>query len=373
MIRITSDILSSALTRISGIVDRKSNRPILNNCLFSIVDNHLWIYATDLEVSAKIGIKVVSDISNEEKFCVNLKQLLDILRELPKSEIQLINDHENNLLNIKSGESDFSILTADIKEFPTISFEHGNFSISLKSEDIIKIVEKVSYAMSQDETRIFLNGVFVHQAEGYLKAVAIDGHRLALIELPNHQYNNALLNNGILIPRKGISELKRIAIDSQERARDILLYIDQSFITAILDDDETSIRLISRDYPKYQSVIPAKCNMQVKLSKDTFLSAVKRVRLLSNEQTHGIRLKISNQSMLLSSSHSSMGKANEKITIEYDGVETEISLNGKYLVEALNSIEDNNLIIEFNNSQSPLVIKSKNDQTSLNIIMPLRL
>jgi DNA polymerase-3 subunit beta len=371
MLIATTESLSLALNKISGIVDRKNTRPILNNCLFQSENDQLWIYATDLEVSAKIGIKIVS--KQNFHFCVNLKQLSDILRELPKGEIKLEHDVQNNLLHITCNEANFSILTADVKEYPALTFEHAKFNMTLSSQEILKIVDKVSYAMSQDETRIFLNGVFIHQIENSLKAVAIDGHRLALVELVGHNYNDPILNNGILIPRKGISELKRIATDAANLGDPIICYIDSNFLTAVLRDDEVSIRLITREYPKYQTVIPSKCNLVLKLNKESFLAAVKRVRLLSNEQTQGIKLQIKPGLLELTSSHSNLGKANEKLSVEYDGQETEISLNGRYLVDALNSVDKDTILIEFNNSQSPLVIKTKDDPTTLSIIMPLRL
>lgn len=371
MLVASTEILNSALNKITGIVDRKNSRPILNNCLFQSDNNLLWIFATDLEVSAKICIKIVSNKSF--KFCVNLKQLSEILRELPKGEVELTYNEENSLLNLKCNDAHFSILTADNKEYPSLSFDHANFNLSFSPHEILKIVEKVSYAMSQDETRIFLNGVYIHQVENCLKAVAIDGHRLALIELSGHSYNNPILNNGILIPKKGILELKRIATEAQSSGENINCFIDQNFITVVYKNDEVSIRLITREYPKYQTVIPSKCNLIIKLTKDSFLAAVKRVRLLSNEQTQGIKLFIRKGILELTSSHSNLGKAHEKIAVEYDGQETEISLNGRYLVDALNSIDDNNIIIEFNNSQSPLVIKTKDDPSTLSIIMPLRL
>lgn len=244
MLVASTETLSTALNKISGIVDRKNSRPILNNCLLQSDNDKLWIYATDLEVSAKICIKIVSKESIN--FCVNLKQLSDILRELPKGEVELSFEFENNLLHLKCNDANFSIITADSKEYPALSFEHGNFNISFSPHEILKIVEKVSYAMSQDETRIFLNGVFIHQIDGCLKAVAIDGHRLALIELVGHSYNNPILNNGILIPKKGISELKRIASDALSSNEAIQCYIDQNFITAVFKNDEISIRLITK-------------------------------------------------------------------------------------------------------------------------------
>jgi DNA polymerase-3 subunit beta len=371
MLVASTEILSSALNKITGIVDRKNSRPILNNCLFQSDNDKLWIYATDLEVSAKICIKIVS--SKSLKFCINLKQLSEILRELPKGEVEIIYEEANSLLHLKCADASFSILTADVKEYPSLSFEHANFNIVFSPQEILKIVDKVSYAMSQDETRIFLNGVFIHQTENCLKAVAIDGHRLALIELTGHSYNSPILNTGILIPKKGISELKRVASEALSSNESINCYIDQNFLTVQFRTDEVSIRLISREYPKYQTVIPSKCSLIVKLNKDAFLAAVKRVRLLSNEQTQGIKLQLKSGLLELNSSHSSLGKAFEKIKVEYDGAETEISLNGRYLVDALNSIDSNSLTIEFNNSQSPLVIKTKDDPSTLSIIMPLRL
>lgn len=371
MLVASTEILNSALHKITGIVDRKNSRPILNNCLFQSDNDQLWIYATDLEVSAKICIKIVS--TESIRFCVNLKQLSEILKELPKGEVEFNYEEENNLLHLKCNDASFSILTADVKEYPALSFEHANFNLTFSPQEILKIVEKVSYAMSQDETRIFLNGVYIHQVENSLKAVAIDGHRLALVELSGHSYNNPVLNNGILIPKKGITELKRIATDALSSGESINCYIDQNFLTAQFKKDEVSIRLITREYPKYQTVIPSKCSLILKLNKESFLAAVKRVRLLSNEQTQGIKLLLKNSSLELSSSHSNLGKAFEKIAVEYDGVETEISLNGRYLVDALNSIDASNILIEFNNSQSPLVIKTKDDPSTLSIIMPLRL
>jgi DNA polymerase-3 subunit beta len=229
-----------------------------------------------------------------------------------------------------------------------------------------------SYAVSNDETRIYLNGLFLQEVNQSLRMVATDGHRLSMLETEFNGSGNDYLLNGVILPKKGIQELKRIC--ESKNVENLDLYIDDTFIYIKNNQDyELTIRQISREYPKYQAVIPAKTNSNFSVDKDLLFDAVKRIKVISNEKSNQIRLKISDGQAELSANHPSLGKAKEIVPIKYNGDSLEIGFNAKYLVDALGAINSDDILFELNNEISPIVLKTPNQPNYLGIIMPLKL
>jgi DNA polymerase-3 subunit beta len=366
---VQAHVLREAINKLLSVVDKKNSRPILTNCLIRSQGQKLELIATDLEVSAKILLNC--KIEGEGSFCINSKNIADILRELPNEEVVLSVDN-NNLLSLNCKNINYSLLITTADEFPQLSFHNQNSEFRLKTKQILKIINKTSHAISTDETRLYLNGIFLQLNDGKLRSVAIDGHRLALLDTTEFIGENKYLMDGVIIPRKGITELKKIAETYPED--DVSISLDDSFMFVNAQNEYLlSIRLIAREYPKYQTVIPNKTTNRFQIERNALLNAVKRIKILSNEKTNGIKLNIQPGELMISTNHPALGQATEKLSINYDGKPTEIGFNAKYLIESLSVLNETEMTIEFNNELSPVVIKADDLPEFLGIIMPLKL
>ena len=247
-LQVQADLLKDALSRLLPIVDKRSARPILGNILLIAKNNQLELSATDLEISAKSI--VTASVENEGSFCVNAQNISDILREL--SGISIINlemDSENNIIRIFFEDIHFSLIGFSNSEYPQLFFNKNKDSFCITSANMLDFISKTSHAISTDETRLFLNGLYLQQMDCKLRVVATDGYRLSLVDYEFEKENIDYLNNGIIIPKKGVTELKRMAEAYPEK--EILLSVDESFIYASMDNKEfLSVRRIAREYPK---------------------------------------------------------------------------------------------------------------------------
>jgi DNA polymerase-3 subunit beta len=362
--------LREGLNKILSIVDKRSTRPILSYSQIKAENNILELTATDLEVSAKICLE--ANVETSGTFCVNAKNIFDILRELPNSKISLEVDEENNTLQINCGDIHYSLLIYKNDEFPHMVFSNQQNEFILNAKQLLDIMQKTSHAISTDETRLNLNGIFIQEVNNKLRAVATDGHRLSLIETDVTENNNDTLINGIIIPRKGVQELKKIAESFSNS--ELKISVDDSFIYINADDKYfLSVRLIAREYPKYQAVIPNKTVFKLTTDKTTLHDAIKRIKIMSNEKSNGVKAKLTDNEMTLIANHPSLGHAMEKIPVSYNGKEMEIGFNAKYLIDTLTTFDEGDVTLELNNELSPVIIKSVKEPNYFGLIMPLKL
>ncbi len=366
------DIISfrEAINTLLSVVDKKNTRPILSYILFSASKGSLILTATDLEVSAKIVLK--ADVEGEGSFCVNGKNLFDILRELPNQNLVISVNDKTNTLNLNCALIEYSLLILGPEDFPKIDFQALLPTFEIDSGKLRELISKTSHAISNDETRIYLNGIYLQEVNSRLRAVATDGHRLALYEmdLDDKQKVEALIN-GVIIPKKGVYELKKM---TETNLSKIKIAMDESFL--ILNSSENyflSIRLISREYPKYQAVIPSRTTYKLVADKTLLFDAVKRIKIMANEKSNGVRIKISSKELVITANHPSLGNAQEKIDVNYDGKEMVIGFNAKYLMETLSTLDEGEVSFELNNELSPVIVKSEKHPNYLGIIMPLKL
>ncbi|MBL7665415.1 MAG: DNA polymerase III subunit beta [Bacteriovoracaceae bacterium] len=369
-IQIQSDKLRDALNKILTVVDRKNSRPILTNCLINVDNNSITLIASDLEVSSRIIIPAITN--GKGSFCINSKNFFDIVRELPDSVVDLEIQNSENLLKLNCQSISYSLLITSSEEYPHLLFENHNNEFKVRTKEIIDIINKTSHAISTDETRLYLNGIFLQLVDNKLRSVAIDGHRLALLDTTEFLGDCKALVDGVIIPKKGITELRKIAESYPES--DLKISVDESFMYINAQKEyDLSIRLIAREYPKYQSVIPSKTSFSMQVDKGAVLDAVKRIRLLSNEKTNGIKFLLKASELEISANHPSLGKAREVLPVAYAGNQFEIGFNAKYLMDTLSVFSDTEIKFEFNNELSPVAIKSETLPEFLGIIMPLKL
>lgn len=362
--------IREAVNSVLSVIDKRNSRPILTQALISAKNNQLEISATDLEVSTKLMID--AKVEEEGTFCIKIKSLSDILRELPDGNVVFEIKSNTNILSLKKDEIDFNLVIFEPDDFPQLVFENSKNIFSITAGRLKQILNKTSYAISTDENRLFLNGLFIQNIDNILRAVATDGHRLSLIDTEMENVDKESLENGVIIPRKGILELKKIA----DRDNDTIvnMSLDDSFFYASVGNTHfLSVRLIAREYPKYQAVIPAKTVNKFSVNKKVFSDAVKRIRIMSNEKSNGVRIDLDTNEMVINSNHPTLGEAKEKIPVDYTGKQLSMGFNARYLIETLSVIEDDDIVVEFNNEISPIVVKPDSSSDYFGIIMPLKL
>jgi DNA polymerase-3 subunit beta len=368
-LKIEVDILRNAINSLLTVVDKKQTRQILSYIHIKALPGQLHLEATDMEVASKIILQ--ADVDNFGSFCVNAKNISDILREFPNQKVELNHVVEKNSLEIKSGNIFFSILVLDPKEYPQVHFDEVKNSFELDSSNLLDIIHKTSHAMSNDEARLYLNGIFFQQIDHQLRTVATDGYKLSLIDLDIDLQKNEALTNGVIVPKKGIYEFKKLC--EENVGKRIKIFVNESYVFAMTTNQYISVRLIAKEYVRYQAVIPNKTTFSLAIDKNTFIDSVKRIKIMSNEKSNGIKVKLDTNQMIISANNPGLGDAEEKLIVNYSGKAMEIGFNARFLLDALAVLPSNEITLEINNELSPIVIKSANLPRYLGIIMPLKI
>jgi DNA polymerase-3 subunit beta len=365
--------LSYALSRSLSVSEKKNPKPIFAFCLINVYGSCLEIMSTDSEVSSKYMVK--AKVSGHGMFCVQLKFFADILREMPGNEDLYFEwSEKSHILKLQCQEIHFTLRTSSHTEFPNIKFDQRIHQFKLQSGIISSLINKTYHCLPTDEARPSLNGILLQQTSGKFRAVSTDGHRLALFEtqkLDNIE-NIEPLEDGIIVPKKGIIELKKMSEAYPNTLLDVSL--DEGSLNVSYGETQTlCIRLVARDFPNYKAVIPPKMAYRLTCDRTTFLNACKRIKILSSEKTNGLKLFVREDALTLTVNHPALGIALEKINVSYKGQEIEIGLNAKYIIDVLTILSDSEIIIDFNNELGPIIITSPNLPEFMGIIMPLQL
>jgi len=352
----------NCIQMVQNIVSTKTTLPILSNVLLETEKDALSLTTTDLEVGIKC--RFPAKVSEEGAITLPAKRLSNIVRELPDKGIS-VDVEGNNIATIKCGTSFFKIMGMAKDEFPKLPRFSDTASFKIEQKVFKELIRKTCYAISHDETRYVLNGLYLVAREGKLMAVATDGRRLALIE---KEYElPASLNVSAIIPIKAILELSRILQDDGK----IKLSFSSNQIAFDMEDSMLVSRLIEGTFPSYQQVIPAKINERVPLGREEFLSAVKRVSVLVSEKLNSIKLTFAKGKLTVSVNSPEIGEAREEMQIPYDGKEIVIAFNPAYLLDVLKALEDETIFFELIDSTNPGIIKT--DYHFVYVIMPMRL
>jgi DNA polymerase III subunit beta len=365
--------LINLLAKTQNIVDKRNTMPILVNVLFDANKSRLKVFATDLEVS--LTDETIADVQEPGQLAVNARNLFDIVKELSEGPISLTKK-KNNWIEIKQNKSVFNIVGIGAEEYPIFpTFKTTDF-IKVEAKVISEMIERTIYSVSNDETRYHLNGVYFEKRKENgkicFRMVATDGHRLSLVEreISSDIHESSIPNTGVIIPRKGLTEIKKI-IDSLEG------FIEMAFEGSqlIIKNNNTvlMVRLIEGKYPNYQQLIPQKVMKTASIDREIFLGSIRRVSLLSNHKSKGVTISLSNGKMEITSNNPELGDAKEEIDVEYSGDDMKIGFNAKYILDILNSFDDQNLDLELDGQLSPGLIRPENDKKYTCVVMPMRI
>ncbi|MCA9552208.1 MAG: DNA polymerase III subunit beta [Myxococcales bacterium] len=360
--------LVRALQRVQGIVEKKTTMPILANALIkSKGKDKITVSATDLE----IGLTGDYDATVVKSGAMTLgaKALYDIVRSLPEDVVTL-KQGANQWVEISCGKVKYRVVGMSADSFPTLpSFEQVPF-FALEPRIFKEMIEKTLYAVSTDETRYNLTGVYCEQVQGSpgLRMVATDGHRLSVIERPTQE--PPAMKEGVIIPRKGLVELRKLLEEGKEGGR--LGFIENS---AVFEKDGITLtmRLVDGRFPDYQQVIPTTSTRRVRVNKDRLSAALKRTSLLSPDKAQGVRLDIASGTMALTANNPDLGEAREELEVEYDNEALKIGFNFRYLMDVLAVLGEEQVELELTDELSPGVIRGVGGEGYRAVIMPMRI
>lgn len=353
------------LQTVIGVVERRQTMPILANVLMVVKDDSLSVTATDLEVEL-VAESTIDDVKVPGDITVPGRKLLDICRALPdESTVHLQMDGDR--LVLKSGRSRFVLSTLAAADFPVIDDIEANREISLGQADVRRLLDKTHFSMAQQDVRYYLNGLLLEIGEGLVRAVATDGHRLALAEMEVDDQPDAVQQ--VIIPRKGIMELQRLLGDGES----ITLSIGTNHIRAKIDDIRFTSKLIDGRFPDYDRVIPKPEGNTLTASREYLRNALQRAAILSNEKYRGIRLDLGSKSLRIQANNPDHEEAHDEIEVDYDGESMEIGFNVNYLLDALAAVETDEVEVGFVDANSSCVIHSPGNEEAKFVVMPMRL
>jgi DNA polymerase-3 subunit beta len=359
-----------------SVAGRKTTLPILSHILLEWDKNSLYLTGTDLETG--IREELIAKIHQKGKASVSSKKLYEIVRELPDETIH-IQKKDNQWITLQCGKSTFNLAGLDPEEFPSFpTYQEESFS-TVSTRLIREMIEKTVFAASNEESRYHLNGVlFVQNKQGgkeILRMVATDGHRLSLIDRENQKIRG-IEEKGIILPKKGILEIKKI-IGERDGEGEMGIYFNTTHGFFKMGKSLTVIRLIDGEFPEYEQVVPKGNDKKLVMVKEKVVSSLKRVSTMASERMEGVKFSLKKNSVEMSSYHQDFGDAKEEVEVAYEGPPIQIGFNAKYLIEALNVIDAEEVLLELKDEGSPGILRptpsTPGPSDQLCIIMPMRL
>ncbi len=368
-IKIDREELLKCISRVQGIIEKRTNMPILSTALLSASETELEISATDLELGFKQVVP--AQIIQEGYIAISGRKLFEILKECRGSTFQ-IKEKENNWAFLTDGVARFYLACQPADDFPSFVEPEGVKRVEIEGETLSEMINKTIYAVTMEETGFKLSGVFtekiIKEKGVFLRMVSTDGHRLSLIEKPLAKGEPLELPVGVMIPKKGMSELNKIVSDGGV----VELGFDQKNCVARKADTLMVVRLLETKFPDYKAVIPSQEKYKTSVDRVVLLEAMRKMLILSNERYRAVKITLEGDSLELVSTNPDLGEAQEVIRVEYKGERLEAGFNPRYFVDILQSMESEAVVVGFVDSSKPCVLKGEADEGFLGLVMPMR-
>ena len=355
----------TGLQAVQNVVSTRTTLPILSNVLLNAVGDRLTLTATDLDVT--ISKTVEAKVEIDGSFTMPVKKLLSIAREVGGSQIEM--DVSKNQCSIKSGSSAYRVNGLPAEEFPPIPNFSGQTTIQMQQDTVKTMLRRTSFAVSTDENRYVLNGLYLSFKENKLTMVATDGRRLALAEEDVELKDDNPLE--VIVPTKAIQELSRSLGDKG----DVEIQITENQVSfGLKENDGTGSLIVSKlvegAYPNYKQVIPAESKHRVTLDKEELFHALRRAEIMTSEKANSVKLTFSENNLTFTANSPEVGESRETMAIKYEGEETSIAFNPQFFIDPLKALEEDEVHFEFTDQLSPGVVKVKHP--FLYVIMPMR-
>ncbi len=354
------------LSHFQSVVEKRNTIPILSNVRIKTFENCIEITATDLalEISEKIDAKI--NLSGE--LTVPSQLLFDIVRKAPdNSEIDLREEKDSGQIFIFFGDSKFSIGYLSTLDFPVMENEDFDNKLLINAKDLLYLINNCKFSMGVDESRQYLNGIYLHQTLDNLSSVATDGHRLSRCQTKITEKLNDF--KGIIIPKKAVFEISKLLEGFDKKVE---LKISKSKIQLSIDNLIITSKLLNASFPDYESVIPKNNNLIMKTDCTAFSETIDRVSTVSLEKFRTVKLDISNDLCVVSSFGQEKSAGTEQIKVQYTGPNININFNAKYILDVLNVFKAGEVSLTFSENTAPTILKSENSPNSLYLIMQMR-
>jgi DNA polymerase-3 subunit beta len=363
-------ILLKTLNHVQSIVEKRNTIPVLSNVRIEAMGDGISFKATDMDTE----ITEIADAKILETGATTAPahMLYDIVRKLSDgSEVEITFPDDKGQLTIASGRSKFALSTIGVEDFPVISGDKLPINFSIGREELKDVIDRTQFAVSTEETRYYLNGLYIHaKNEGstkLLRIVATDGHRLACVESPLPQGAEKIA--GVIVPRKTIGEIRKLLDDTKAEYVDISL--SENKVRFALEYIVLTSKLIDGTYPDYERVIPTDNDKLLELKVKELANAVDRVSVVA-ERTRAIKMHTSSNKVIITTSSPDLGSAMEELEAKYDNDSLEIGYNFRYLLDILAEVKGENVQISFSDASSPSVIHDTSDASAIYVLMPMR-
>ena len=369
-VSIERSALLKAMSQAQSVVERRNTIPILANVLIEAEGGEISFRATDLDI--EVVYKVVGMVERAGATTVGAHTLHEIVRKLPDGAmVELTDDVTSNRLDVVAGRSSFSLATLPREDFPIMANSEYACNFSAKSEILRRLFDKSKFAISTEETRYYLNGVYMHSSDGtngkVLRCVATDGHRLARIdtELPD----GADTLPGVIVPRKTVGELRKLLDEDEIK---IAVSVSETKIRFATPEMILTSKVIDGSFPDYTRVIPQGNTRRLEVDAAEFAQAVDRVSTVSSERSRAVKLTLEDDRLVLSVNAPDSGAAEEELVVAYADERLEIGFNAKYLLEIAGQVDRENAVFMFNSSGDPTLMREGNDESAVYVVMPMR-
>ena len=364
------DILLKSLNFVQGVVEKKNTLPILSNVLLQLKDNKLSIVATDLDIifyDEIVDVKIVNEGSTTTSAAI----LYDILRKISSNSDLSFDLKSENKLSLKSENSDFNLLCLPTDNFPTFADEFEGQDITLNNMRFLKLLNKTRISISNDDTRHYLNGIFLHVTEAhgrnFLTGVATDSHRLSSSSL---EIENTSDFTSSILPKKTVFQLCSLLAEASDQ---LTMQVSENKIKFSLGKMKLISKVIDGKFPDYKKVVPASNDKTLTVSSKDFINSIERVASVSLDRKEGVKLAINKNNVQLSVNSANSGEGNETINAKFSHDNLSISFNSKYLIDIASEVEDKDLKMSLRDSVSPVLIEDNSDKNSYYVIMPMKI
>jgi len=371
-IKIDRDILLKGISRVQGILEKRSHMPILSTVLLTAKENELEISATDLEISFQNSYP--AEIMKPGSITISGKKLLDITRETDSKRIH-ISEKDNNWIYISDNKAHYNLSCLPADEFPALTEPEDIIMIEIDSKIITEMINKTIHSITMEEVGFKLSGVFMERidksGEDFLRMVATDGHRLSLIDKKASDIQKIEMKQGVMIPKKGLIELDKLASENGN----ILFGLKQNNLVAKKGKALIVIRLLDAKFPDYRNIIPTKEEDKgniITMSRMPLLEAMRRMMIIRSDQYQGVKMNIGADYLEMVSTNPDLGNAEEKIEIKYEGEPIEMGFNPQYFIDTLQPLDSDIIYLDIKDQTSPCLITGDQDSGFLGLIMPMR-
>jgi DNA polymerase-3 subunit beta len=362
--------LLKSLGHVHRVVERRTTIPILSNVLLSAQTGALELRATDLDLA--VTEKAPADVAQAGATTLPAHTLFDIVRKLPDgAQVSLDSTGDTGQLMLRSGRSRFTLQCLPETDFPDITAGAMSHTFVIPAKDLSGLIARTQFAISNEETRYYLNGIFMHTVDvggqSMLRAVATDGHRLARVEIPAPKGSIGM--PGVIVPRKAVGEVQKLIEDTQA---DVTISLSTAKIMFDFGDVVLTSKLIDGTFPDYNRVIPANNDKQLVVEREDFQRAVDRVSTISSERGRAVKLAIAEGKLTLSVNNPDAGSATEELEVDYDSSPIDIGFNARYLLEIAGQLDSDTAVFRLADPGSPTLIQDRDGASALYVLMPMR-